>query len=43
VSFVSSMEYADAHRSELLIGYGDGDSSARVLRIPTAEVMRLFN
>ena len=36
------MEYADAHRSELLIGYGDGDSSARVLRIPTAEVMRLF-
>lgn len=42
VSFVSSMEYADSHRSELLIGYGDGDSSARVLRIPTAEVMRLF-
>ena len=42
VSFVSSMEYADARRSELLIGYGDGDSSARVLRIPTAEVMRLF-
>ena len=42
VSFVSSMEYADAHRSELLIGYGDGDSSARVLRIPTAQVMRLF-
>ena len=42
VSFVSSMEYADADRSELLIGYGDGDSSARVLRIPTAEVMQLF-
>ena len=39
VSFVSSMEYADARRSELLIGYGDGDSSARVLRIPTAEVI----
>ena len=36
------MEYADARRSELLIGYGDGDSSARVLRIPTAEVMRVF-